>query len=77
VHLRALKVSHKDALEVCPRMDAIHGEMLEPCSGTFCEVERHVLYDEEVIVRPPARQVSVGGCYQQIFTANILLKRKE
>jgi hypothetical protein len=33
-------------------MDAIHGEMLEPCSGTFCKVERKVLYNEEVIVQP-------------------------
>jgi hypothetical protein len=52
VHVHALKVSHEDALEVYPRMDAIHGEMLEPCSGTFYEVERKVLYDEEVIVCP-------------------------
>ena len=32
-------------------MDAVHGEMLEPCSGTFCEVERQVLYDKEAVVR--------------------------
>jgi hypothetical protein len=47
VHVCALKVSHEDVLEVCPRMDVVCGEMLEPCSGTFCEVERQVLYDEE------------------------------
>ena len=33
-------------------MDAVRGEMLEPCSGTFYEVERQVLYDEEVIICP-------------------------
>ena len=34
-HVCALKIPYEDALEVCPRVDAVHGEMLEPCSGTF------------------------------------------
>jgi hypothetical protein len=33
-------------------MDAIHRETLEPCLGTLCEVERQVLYDEEVVICP-------------------------
>jgi hypothetical protein len=33
-------------------MDVVRGEMLEPCSSTFYEVERQVLYDEEVVVHP-------------------------
>ena len=33
-------------------MDAVCGEMLEPCSGTFLKVEQQVLDDKEVIVHP-------------------------
>ena len=33
-------------------MDAVCGEVLEPRSGAFCEVERKVLDDEDVIIRP-------------------------
>ena len=33
-------------------MDAIHGEVLEPCSGAFRKVERQVLDDEEIVIRP-------------------------
>ena len=33
-------------------MDAVRGEMLEPCSGTFRKVERQVLDDKEVVVHP-------------------------
>ena len=50
-HVGALKVPYEDALEVCPKVDAVRGEMLEPCSGAFREVERQVLDDEEVIIR--------------------------
>jgi hypothetical protein len=52
VHIRVLKVPHEDALEVYPRMDAVRGEMLEPCSRTFHKVERQVFDDEEIIVHP-------------------------
>jgi hypothetical protein len=52
VHVYALEISYKDALEVYPRVDAVHGEMLEPCSSAFHEVEWQVLDDEEIIVRP-------------------------
>ena len=38
-HVCALKVPYKDELEVHPQVDAIHGEMLDTCLGTFCEVE--------------------------------------
>ena len=51
-HVGALKVPYEDALEVCPRVDAICGEMLEPCSGAFRQVKRQVLDDEKIIVRP-------------------------
>ena len=57
MHVCALKVLYEDVLEVCPRVDAIHEEMLEPCSGTFCEVEWQVLDDEEIIVH---RACSIG-----------------
>ena len=33
-------------------MDVVHGDMLEPCSGAFHEVEWQVLDDEEIIVCP-------------------------
>ena len=33
-------------------MDAVRGEMLEPCSGTFYKVEWQVLDDEEIIICP-------------------------
>ena len=33
-------------------MDAARGDILEPCSGSFRKVERQVLDDEEVVVRP-------------------------
>ena len=52
MHIHALKVPYENALEVCTRMDAIHGEMLEPCSGTYCKVEWQVLDDEEIIICP-------------------------
>ena len=55
VHVCALRVPYKYALELCPRVDAIRGEMLEPCSGAFRKVERQVLDDEEIVVHPPAR----------------------
>jgi len=51
-HVCALKVPYEDALEVCPRVDAIHGEMLEPCLGSFHEVEWQLLDDEDIIVHP-------------------------
>ena len=51
-HVGALKVPYEDALEVCPKVDAVRGEMLEPCSGAFCKVERQVLDDEEFVVCP-------------------------
>jgi hypothetical protein len=51
-HVYALEVPYEDALEVCPRVDAIREEMLEPCSGAFRKVEWQVLDDEEIIVRP-------------------------
>ena len=43
---------YEDALEVCPRVDAIRGEMLEPCLGAFHEVERQILDDEEIVICP-------------------------
>jgi hypothetical protein len=52
VHVRALEVSFEDALEVCPRVDAVRGEMLEPCSSAFREVERQILDDEVIVVCP-------------------------
>jgi hypothetical protein len=52
VHVCALEFPYKDALEVCPRVDAVCGQMLEPCSGAFRKVEQQVLDDEEIIVRP-------------------------
>jgi hypothetical protein len=51
-HVGALKVPYEDALEVYPQVDVVHGEMLEPCSGAFCKVERQVLDDEGIVVRP-------------------------
>ena len=51
-HVCALNVPYEDALEVCPRVDAVRGEMLEPCSGAFYEVEWQVLDDEEIVVHP-------------------------
>jgi hypothetical protein len=39
VHIRALKAPYEDVLEVYPQVDAVCGEMLEPCSGAFCKVE--------------------------------------
>jgi hypothetical protein len=50
-HVGALKVPYEYALEVCPQVDVVHGEMLEPCSGAFYKVERQVLDDEGIIVR--------------------------
>ena len=52
MHIRALKVPYEDMLEVYPRVDAVHGEMLEPCSSAFRKVEWQVLDDEEIIVCP-------------------------
>ena len=51
-HIGALIVPYKDVLEVCPCVDAICGEMPEPCSGAFCHVKWQVLDDEEIIVCP-------------------------
>ena len=50
--IHALKVPHKDAFEVRPLVDAVHGEVLEPCSGAFHKVEWQALDDEEIIVCP-------------------------
>ena len=60
-HVCALKIPYEDALEVCPRVDAVRGEMLEPCSGAIREVEWQVLDDEEIIIRPayPIGEVEV------------------
>jgi hypothetical protein len=33
-------------------VDVVQGEMLEPCLGAFDKVERQVLDDEEIVVRP-------------------------
>jgi hypothetical protein len=52
VHVRALEVSYEDALEVCPRVDVVRGEMLEPCSSAFREVEQRILDDEVIVVCP-------------------------
>jgi hypothetical protein len=52
MHAHALKVSYEDTLEVRPRVDVVHGEMLEPCSGAFRKVERQVLDDEEIVICP-------------------------
>ena len=51
-HVGALEVPYEDALEFCPRVDAVRGEMLEPCLGTFRKVEWQVLDDEEIVVCP-------------------------
>ena len=51
-HVCALEVPYENAVEVSPRVDALREEVLEPCSGTFREVEQQVLDDEEVIIRP-------------------------
>ena len=59
-HVGALKVPYEDALEVCPKVDAVRGEMLEPCSGAFCKVERQVLDDEEFVVRPACSTGETG-----------------
>jgi hypothetical protein len=56
MHVCALEVPYEDALEVYPRVDAVCGEMLEPCSGAFHKVEWQVLDDEEIVVPPPAQQ---------------------
>jgi len=60
VRVCALEVLYEDALEVSPQVDAIRGEVLEPCSSTFREVELQVLDDEEVVVHL-ARSTKRGG----------------
>ena len=58
-----LKVPYKEALEVCPRVDAVRGEMLEPCLGSFCKVEWQALDDEEIVV-PPACSIGEAKIFQ-------------
>ena len=59
-------------------MDAVRGEMLEPCSGIFHKVEWQVLDDEEIIVRhacsvgevevfQPYGRVGVSGVFDDIW----------
>ena len=49
-NVRALKVPYEDVIEVCPRVDAVSREVLEPHLGAFCEAERQVLDDEEAVI---------------------------
>ena len=56
-HVGALKVPYEDALEVYPCVDAVCGEMLEPCLGAFRQVKWQVLDDEKIIIRPTVAMV--------------------
>ena len=47
----ALKVANEDALEVSPVVNAIGGEVLDPCPRTLCVEVEHAVDDEKVVAR--------------------------
>lgn len=50
VHVGALEVADEDAPEVGLVVDAIGGEVHDPCPCTLTEEQRHVLDDEKLVV---------------------------
>ena len=68
------KVPYEDALEVCPRVDVVRREMLEPCSGAFREVEWQGLDDEEILIRPTCSigKAEVFQQYSRVGTPKVL-----
>ena len=55
-------------------MDAIHGEMLEPCLGSFLKVEWQVLDDEEIVIHPAcsAGEAEVFQPYDGVGVSGVL-----
>jgi hypothetical protein len=51
--VRALEVLDKNSAQVGPAIDLVAWQVLEPRTCRVTEVERQVLYDEEVVRRSP------------------------
>jgi hypothetical protein len=46
----ALKVPHEDLLQVCPILDGVGWEVVQPCLGRVSQEQREVADDEVVII---------------------------
>ena len=56
-------------------MDAVHGEMLEPCSGALRKVEWQILDDEKIIIRStwPTGKAEVFQTYGRVGVPRVLI----
>jgi hypothetical protein len=73
-HVRSMKVTGEDLLEILPTIDRVYGQVIEPSSGHVGQVDGEELDDEEVIVHPSchAHEVVVHQLDARIGLAIIL-----